>query len=337
MTIRMGVVGMGFMGQTHARAIRAAEGCVLAGVCDHQGDRRGGRATVAGNLDNGAGVDLSGAKAFDDAGALFASGEVDAVVIATPTDTHADLACKALAAGLDVLIEKPVALREAEIRRVMAARDAAGRLAVPAMCMRFWPGWPLLRECVRDRRYGGLRALRLVRLGSRPEWSAFYRDESRCGGAIFDLHVHDADFVLHLLGTPAAVSSAGSSDHVATLYRYADPGLVVTAEGGWMASAGRGFRMRYGAEFDEATVEFDLAHTPTVTITRGGETTSPALPAGSGYEAQMRHFVACAGARRAGGVVGTVPEHPTLEDALRVTALIEREKESLRSGASVAV
>ncbi|MDX2133089.1 MAG: Gfo/Idh/MocA family oxidoreductase [Planctomycetota bacterium] len=334
MSIRIGVVGMGFMGQTHARAVGTVPGARLAATCDHQGERRRGSGSVAGNLNTGGAFDAGEAVAFERPDDLFASGLVDAAVIATPTDTHVDLATRALRAGLDVLVEKPVALHAEQIAALIEERDRARRLAIPAMCMRFWPGWPLLREVVRDGRFGALRALRLARLGSRPEWSDFYRDESRCGGAIFDLHVHDADFVLHLLGRPREVVCVGTHDHVAAMYRYDDTAMVVLAEGGWMPSSGRGFRMRYGAEFERATIEFDLSRTPTVAVTSDGQTTSPDLPAGSGYELQMAHFVACVQARREGR---PVPEHPTLEDSVAVTTMIHAKRESLRRGAGFAL
>src|SRR5690606_30246548 len=119
---------------------------------------------------------------------------------------------------------KPVALNSADARLVAAAAQEAARrhvLCMPAHCMRFWTGWDWLKDRVADHSLGRLRALTLQRMGSRPDWSRdYYNDPTRCGGALFDLHVHDADIVLWLFGAPSAVSSAGHVDHIVTRYIY---------------------------------------------------------------------------------------------------------------------
>jgi len=343
-TLRLGVAGLGFMGQTHIRAVNsaAADGLSieLAGVSDQSPQRLSGMVSASGNLDAAPAperlFDPREVRTFATPGELFALEGLDAVVIATPTDTHADLAVDAMKAGLHILLEKPVALTPAEIDRIAAAAEAQNRLAMPAMCMRFWPGWPFLKDCIADARHGRLLALRLTRLGSRPTWSTFYADPARCGGAIFDLHIHDADFIVHALGQPRSVHSVGSIDHVMTTYRF-DGHLrdaIVTAEGGWLPSPGRGFRMRYTAEFEKATIEFDLANTPNVRVTADSVTTSPDLPALGGYDAQLRHFADCIRARAA-----AEPRLPlaTLTESMTVTRLILAEQRSLQSRIEVDV
>ncbi|CAG0971896.1 Myo-inositol 2-dehydrogenase [Phycisphaerales bacterium] len=334
--VRIGVVGLGFMGQVHVKSISAARAagleCVLAAVADHSPDRLNGQASVSGNLDAGERpqrlFDPAETQTFQDPAAMFSSAGLDAVVIATPTDTHEALTASALRSGLHVLLEKPVAIGVQEVSRLIEHERATRRHVMPAMCIRFWPGWTYLKECIDTGRFGGLHALRLTRLGSRPEWSAFYADESRSGGAIFDLHIHDSDFVLHSIGRPRRVLSVGTTTHLTTLYGFDDYRAVI-AEGGWLASAGRGFRMRFCAEFDTATVEFDLANSPTVAVTSGGSTSHPLLPHASAYEAEMQSFLNCVAAWKAGS---TNPPPATLADALAVTRLLLAERKSLTSG-----
>src|SRR5262249_22988508 len=130
---------------------------------------------------------------------LLANPAVQLVSICTPTDTHVDLAIAALRAGKHVLLEKPVALVAKDAARLADTARAAGTLCIPAMCMRFWPGWTFLRDAYRDGRFGQLRALSLHRLGSGPGWSSdFYRNVARSGGALVDQHIHDTDFVVYL-------------------------------------------------------------------------------------------------------------------------------------------
>jgi predicted dehydrogenase len=115
--LRIGVVGLGWWCRAHhLPALLALPGCEVVAVCDSDAGRV---ATVQERL----GI----AHGFAEAGALYASELVDAVVIATPHDTHRKLAVAALAASLDVYVEKPLALDAAGARAVEAGVLASGR------------------------------------------------------------------------------------------------------------------------------------------------------------------------------------------------------------------
>src|SRR5690606_16538529 len=103
--IRVGVIGLGFMGQTHLRAYAAANlsgrACEVVAVCDRRPERLAGRAGAAGNIATGAdrpAFDPARVRAFSDPIELIERAEVDLVSICTHTDTHADLAVAALQA-----------------------------------------------------------------------------------------------------------------------------------------------------------------------------------------------------------------------------------------------
>ena len=227
MTRRMlgvGVIGLGFMGRTHVRAYRtaAARGHAnrLVGVADRDVQRFAG-AGDRGNLESGdAGgplFDPETTGTHDTPDALLADPAVEAVSVCTPTESHVELALAALSAGKHVLVEKPVALASTEVERLAAAARESEGVCMPAMCMRFWPGWRWLRERIEDGSLGRVRSAVFRRLGSHPAWSPeFYGDQARTGGALFDLHVHDADLVHWLFGAPATVSSTGTADHLTT-------------------------------------------------------------------------------------------------------------------------
>lgn len=338
--LRVGVIGLGFMGKTHLAAYAAAgdsgHRCRVQGVADLALDAA--LSASAGNLNTGGGADWSALTRYASPEYLLSDPAIDAVSICTPTDTHADLAIAALRAGKHVLVEKPVALRSADIRRVTHAAAAADRLCMPAMVMRFWPGWPWLAERVREHAFGPLESLTLQRLGAGPSWNPeFYRNPARSGGAHADLHIHDADFVCSLFGKPRSVVSAGTLDRVTTLYRFASsaqghaPKRVV-AEGGWH-HPGFAFVMRYVAVFAHATAVFDLAggESP-VTLYRDGKAEHPQLPTTSGYHAEVQHFVAAAHEKNAGG---RPTLRATLDDAALVADVLEAERRSMESGREV--
>lgn len=319
----IGIIGLGFMGRTHLAAYRAA-GANVAAVLDPLA----GKGPAGGNLSTGAdAVDLSGIQVFTDAPSFFDRAPVDAVSICTPTDTHIAMAQQALAKGWDVLVEKPVALAADDIRRLQAAADQAARLCMPAMVMRFWPGWAWLKDRVDQRTFGPVESITLQRLGSGPSWNAdFYRDFSRSGGALVDLHIHDADFLYWLFGCPASVAAVGTLERATTLYRYAAGPKRASAEGGWMTPP-FAFLMRYIVQFERATAVFDLAggETP-VTVYADGKADKPALPTESGYHAEVRDFLRAVDARRAGRPPAL---RATLADAAAVADILAAERRSL--------
>ena len=145
---------------------------------------------------------------------------MEAVSLCTPTDTHVELATLVLLAGKDVLIEKPVALEAEEIEKLAKVAQENDRAqCMPAMCMRYWPGWSWLREQVKTGCLGPVHTAHFQRIGAIPGWSQdFYHDESRSGGALTDLHIHDVDFILSTFGSPATVTTSGNRNQMMTTY-----------------------------------------------------------------------------------------------------------------------
>ncbi len=341
-SISVGVIGLGFIGATHVRAYQSARAagfpCVLGAVADRDARRLTGRVAAAGNIDTGAGgegerlFDPAEVRGYTSAQDLLGDERIGLVSICTHTDTHVDLAVAALEAGKHVLVEKPVAISSAGVQRVADAARSSGRLCMPAMCMRFWPGWSWLKDRVRERTFGRVLSASFERLGAAPGWSAFYADHARSGGALMDLHIHDADFVRFCFGEPAAVSSAGGPMHVTTIYRFLDDDAPrhVVAQGGQDLAPGSDFRMRYTVAFEQATADFDLARPSPLTLVQDGGKADVALPGESGYELQVRHLVtAIAQGRRNEDLVATI------DDAVAVTRMLEAELESCTRGREV--
>jgi predicted dehydrogenase len=198
------VVGLGLMGRTHIQALehvrKSGVPCRLVAVSDRDPERLDGRVRAGGNVQRSpAGerlFDPALVRATTDVDELLSDSRVHSVSICTHTDTHVDLATRALAAGKHVLVEKPIALDPKRVRELDAAARAAKRIAMPAMCMRFWPGWTWLEARVRDGELGKVKSAVFQRLASPPSWSPdFYRNARKTGGALVDLHIHDADFV----------------------------------------------------------------------------------------------------------------------------------------------
>jgi len=273
------------MGEAHARVYAGIPGAVIAAVVDAHPDAA--RKKLPG-------LGLAAVPVFASLREALASAECDVVDICLPTDLHAEVAVEALRAGKHVFCEKPLALSPDEARRIREARDASGACFQVGHCIRFWPEYQALEKLVRDGEHGRLLSLALQRRVGRPGYSNgnWLNDPRRSLGAAFDLHVHDTDFVLHLLGTPPAVYARGTRDesgwsHIFTDYLY--PDVVVHAEGGWNYPSTWGFRMSFQAVFENAAVEYDSAASPTLRITARGEDPRPLpfVPAGAGIGEHM--------------------------------------------------
>lgn len=350
----VGVIGLGFMGRTHVIAYQAAAAaglpCELIAVCDPDADRRAGLAAAGGNLGPQGPqrlFDPARVNGYADPAEILRDPRVGLVSICTYTETHVDLALRALAAGKHVLVEKPVALHSAEVRRLAEAARSASTLCMPAMCMRFWPGWDWLRARIQDQKYGRVRSATFQRLGSGPTWAHdFYRDPARSGGAFIDLHIHDADFIYWCFGKPRAVSTVGTHQHLTTLYHFGEPPSTspttgqasampeirfpshIAAEGAWDLAPGAGFRMRFLVNFERASAEFHLTRPEPLVVHDGQRSEAVKLEPITGYEGEIRHLVTTIAS-------GSRDIHATMDEALAVSEMLEAEERSMMTSRAV--
>ncbi len=334
--VRIGVIGLGFMGTTHLRAIRRAaqDGlCTLAALCDRSAERR---AALAEETDEWP-TDESAEeppRIFEGPDALLADPTIGAVSICTHTDTHVPLAIAALEAGKDVLLEKPVAIDPQDVARVSETARTHDRRCMPAMCMRFWPEWHWLKTTIDARTFGDVRSAAFCRLGSLPAWGReFYPNADRSGGALVDLHIHDADFVRWCFGDPQEVSTSGYERHFTTAYRYRERETHITAEGAWDLDPACPFRMRYTVAFERATADFDVGRDPTLIVHTQGRAepvTTFRDPDADAYANEMIDFLHAVRDR-------TRPLRASLADAEAVARLLQYERKSLESGQPVSI
>ncbi|MCZ7644164.1 MAG: Gfo/Idh/MocA family oxidoreductase [Planctomycetota bacterium] len=340
MSTRIGLLGIGFMGKTHADIYLKNSKAKLVAYCDSDpkkaaGDWSGG----GGNLGDAFG------KAFDPktltshrtAAELFADPHVDLVDICLPTYLHGKHVIAALAAGKHVLCEKPLSTDPKEAQAVAAAaKKAKGNLMV-AQCMRFWPEWEWLKQAVQRKAYGKVHSAVFRRFASTPTWTwnNWILNAKLSGSALFDLHIHDTDFVRYVFGEPRAVFSVGNGgkatkggiDHIVTSYLYKNKNLLVSAEGGWNADPTYGFTMRYTVVFEKATVDFDLGREGKVLLlhkTGAKEPEVVACRASTGWADEVDYFLECLARKQK-------PKVTTPEDAARSVALVQAELKSVRT------
>lgn len=323
-TIGIGLIGLGFMGRTHAAAYAAAPRARLVAVYDQNPDALAAM-TTANNIDTGsaaAGAALAKARQTQSVEALLTDPEVQLVSITTPTDSHIPLAFAALEAGKHVLVEKPVSLDPVLIRSLDAYAAQRGLLAMPAHCMRFWPSWVWMCDAIRSARLGSPLRARFQRMGQAPRWSqSFYLDDARSGGAAIDLHIHDADFVRHAFGEPTSVRATGTRRHIVTEYGFAG-GLRVTAEGAWVDDTDFAFVMSAVIECERGTIDFRLGRDRELVVRVGGVEESVQVDAGTGYDGEVRALLEAIAS-------GATTAPVSMLDAAKTQELLDRELAAL--------
>jgi predicted dehydrogenase len=330
--VNVAVAGLGFMGVTHLRVYQKLRNARVVAVCD------GGRLPVNGvlrgvngNIQHAAETRLGRhVKVCRDFDELIADPDVELVDICTPTARHSAQVIAALKAGKHTLCEKPLAQDVSEARKIFQAAKASKKFLMPAMCMRFWPGWSWLKKAVAEQAFGAVRTAGLRRVSAKPAWG---KAGSHAGGALLDLHIHDTDFVNFLFGRPASIYSTGVVDtsgavnHVLTQYFYPQ-GPAVHAEGSWLLPDG--FNMSFTVHCERAMIDFDLSRgTDALRVHENGEKVRTIkLKNTDGYAEEIAYFVNCV-------AHGVKPSVVTAQDGLTALEICAAEEKSVRTGAVV--
>lgn len=140
---------------------------------------------------------------------IFARADVDVVYIATPAQTHADIAIEALGAGKHVLIEKPVATSAHDAARVYAAATAAGLFAMEAMWMRFNPLHVEVIDRIRDGLLGAPNSVR-ASFGTPFQPRGSVRSPGQGGSILRDRGIYPVTLAHWYLGAPTTLTASGS-------------------------------------------------------------------------------------------------------------------------------
>jgi predicted dehydrogenase len=198
--VRIGIVGLGNIGSYHADFLREVESAELVAGLDVDATAR---RTFAEEY---------GVETYEDRGDLFS--EVDAVIVTTPNRFHEEYAVGALEAGLDVLLEKPLAHTVESAERIAeAARDAEG-ICMVGFNNRFSNPVEVLKHDLRAGRYGDVthvEANYVRRRGIPGRGSWFTSKEVAGGGALIDIGVHAIDLALYFLDFPEVVEVSGTT------------------------------------------------------------------------------------------------------------------------------
>jgi predicted dehydrogenase len=346
--IRVGIVGIGFMGWIHWLAYQRLGGVKVAAICTRDRKKLGGDwRGIQGNFGPpGEKVDLKGVSTYADLDEMLADPRIDLVDITLPTSLHADVAIRALKAGKHVLCEKPMALRLADCRRMVAAAKKANRLLMIGHVLPFFPEYDWALKTISSGKYGKLLGGAFRRVIADPTWIKNYWSLDEMGGPMLDLHVHDAHFIRLVFGMPREVTTCGRErdglpEFWHTQFRFADSNLAVEATSGTIDQQGRPFTHSFEIHLEQATLMFDFAVLggaarylcePTL-LNGNGKVQQPKLPGGDpidGFVSELREVTRSVREGQASSILGAI----MAQDAIR---LCEKQAESLKRGRPVRI
>jgi myo-inositol 2-dehydrogenase/D-chiro-inositol 1-dehydrogenase len=326
--MKLGLIGLGRIGAFHAATLAALETVDRLVVTD---------AVPAVTAEVAARV---GAEPADSPEKLLAAG-VDGVLIASSTGTHAELTLAAVAAGIPVFCEKPLAGTPAEGERVAAAVHASGVPVQVGFPRRFDPAFLAVRAAVEAGQLGALRTVRSTTLDPAPPPAAYIAGS---GGIFHDCAVHDFDAVRWVTGRevvevyatgsnagiadPDFFAAAGDVDTAASILTLDDGTLAVVSNSRYN---GRGYDVRLEVHGAADSVAAGLDDGLPLRSAAAGVT----FPAGpphtffmdrlaAAFRAELRAFVEV--------VAGTRPIPCTVDDALAATWIAEAATRSRAAG-----
>nr|MBA3726446.1 Gfo/Idh/MocA family oxidoreductase [Armatimonadota bacterium] len=241
--LRTAIVGCGFMGRMHANVYSTLDNARLNAVADRRPEV----------LDRFA--EEFGVPGYEILENLLENEEVDAIDVCLPTHLHREATIEAARSGRHVFCEKPMALTLDEADEMIAECERAGVCLMIGHCIRFWPEYAHLKNITDECKLGKLLSINLTRYGEFPFWSSdnWMADEDKSGGGALDMHIHDTDYALYLLGEPKEIISFGSVDPrgVGQIFTTLDYGSTVAhLEGGWNLPAKTPFCMAFRAIFE---------------------------------------------------------------------------------------
>jgi predicted dehydrogenase len=315
--VRVGIVGLGYWGPNLARNFDALPGVELAWLCDGREAVREKFAAI-----------YRGARLTGDLEELLADATLDAVVLATPVPTHADLAVRVLDAGKHCFVEKPLALTVADAERAVEAAERAGKVLMVGHLLQYHPGVNKLKELVDSGELGDIHYI----YGNRLNLGQVRTEEN----ALWSLGAHDISVLLHLAGNeePYEFSCRGESymtpgveDVVFGFMRFPS-GMTAHLHLSWLdPHKERRFTVvgsKQMATFDD----MDLERKVTIYdkqvedyVARSGDIWSPSLPKAEPLRLECQHFVDSI-------QNGTAPVSDG-HSGLRVVRVLERLQEEL--------
>jgi myo-inositol 2-dehydrogenase/D-chiro-inositol 1-dehydrogenase len=329
MTVRFGLLGAGRIGKVHARAITGNPDARLVAVADAV-------APAAEELAARHGAEVRTLEAIE------AADDIDAVVIGTPTDTHAELIERFARAGKAIFCEKPIDLDVGRVRACLKVVQETGAKLMVGFNRRFDPHFRAVKRAIDD---GSVGAVEMVNIVSRDPGAPPIDYIRRSGGIFRDMTIHDFDMARWLLGEePAVVAAFGSvlvDPGIGEAGDFDSVNVLLETGGGRQAVISNSRRATYGYDQrievlgSKGMAAAENQREVSIEIASGAGFVRPPLHDffmtryTAAYAAEIETFVA--------GLRDGAALAPSGEDGLRALALAEAAVRSVAEGRKVEV
>ena len=333
-SLRIAVLGAGFMGGTHARAYHKMDGVEVASIHASSATRAEPLATELSTTWT------------SDLESILQDDSIDAVDICLPTPHHRELTEAALRAGKHVLLEKPLALNLEDAEAIVRAAEAGDRVVMVAQVLRFWPEYVELRRIVESGELGRPRFVSAVRRQALPAWMDGPPSVDLTGGALHDMLIHDYDAANWILGEPVEAYAhaqvhreSGGRDQAQVMVTY--DGASALFDGGWTMPESYPFTARFEVICENGAVEYHFQAggrsfevgepTNTLTVYRNeGDPEVIEVEQSDPYENECAYFIECVR-------TGSPADRSTPESALAAMRLSMAAAASTERGMSVKI
>ncbi len=233
-TVRFGLLGAGRIGKVHARAVAGNPDAELVAVADAM-------PKAAADIAERYGCAVRSIEA------IGAAGDIDAVVVCTPTDTHADLIERFARAGKAIFCEKPIDLDVARVERCLKVVAETGATLMVGFNRRFDPHFMAVRKAIDE---GSIGEVEMVTITSRDPGAPPADYIKRSGGIFRDMTIHDFDMARFLLGEEIAKVAASASvlvdRTIGELGDYDSVSVILTTRSGRQCVISNSRRATYG-------------------------------------------------------------------------------------------
>ncbi|MFD2044664.1 Gfo/Idh/MocA family protein [Ornithinibacillus salinisoli] len=327
---RVALVGLGFIGKMHLEAYRHIPNAKVTAICT-----RSGRNDEIASLFDGSFV-----SDYDD---LLDREDIDVVDICVPTFLHEEYITKAVKAGKHIICEKPLTLTLEATKRILQLVKKSGVRLFVGHVLRFWPEYQTFKAYSETDKLKHIEMIHAERLGQLPTWGEWFQHPEKSGGALFDLHIHDIDFVYYLLGEVDRVYAVGSQNeygawkHIMTTLIFKNQARAFV-EASQDMPVGYPFTMSFRAQESNRALEFQLKAGENIehvgdrqfVYYEGDQMSEVDVVQADAFQEELAYFINCIEHDQVNHII-------PLDDVLYITKLLQVIKKSLETGREIQV
>lgn len=327
--LKSAIIGTGFIGNAHAMAYSNMLNAQLVAIVDAD-EEKAVKAAAQFNC-----------KYYTDAEEMLHTETVDIVDVCVPTFLHEQYVLLAAKYKKHILCEKPVTLSVQSMDCMLAATKEAGVRFMVAQVVRFWPEYNEVKKMYDAGEFGDIRMVYANRIAQHPNWTQWHKDPRKSGGGLFDLHLHDIDFMQYLFGNVKSVYAVGQASEtgcwnfVMTTLKFQN-GNYATVEGIFDMTENYPFTMTFRIIGETKTVDYSMvagfnledvgsSKRKTILYENGHDPKKLDIDEKDAYQIELEYFVECIESEKPFDVISS-------EDSRHVVEIMQAIQQSLETG-----